>query len=148
MLKRLRLFGVVALVTGGLLIGAALALAGPGGAVERARRLVYVGGPLLVQLQRLPPGELTAGSVEILIGFAPGNRVAADTFRCLLNGRDVTGELTLGRNGAVGTLRGLTEGPNRIRLEIFGRSWWADRFVEDHSELLVPVAGRPAIDRA
>jgi len=149
MVNRLRFFGVVALVTGFAASAAALWLAGPGGVEDRIRRLLFVGAPLFEV--RLPPGAgeaLRSGAIELFVGFAPGERVAWDTFRALLNGRDVTGELTLGRNGAHGKLLGLTEGRNQLRLQIFGRSWWGGHYIEDEQVLQLRVAGHPDLDRA
>jgi hypothetical protein len=149
MLNRLRLFGVVALVTGLVASAAAVWLAGPGGMGERVRRLLFIGAPLFeVRLPAQVGQPPHSGSVEVFVGFAPGGRVAWDTFRILLNGHDVTGELTLGRNGAHGKLLGLTEGENQLRLQIFGRSWWGGHYVEDEQVLRLRVAGRPDLDRA
>jgi hypothetical protein len=149
MVNRLRLFAVVALVTGGLASAAAVALAGPGRFQDRVRRLLFIGAPLFeVQL----PGQANrpphSGEVEVFVGFAPGGRVAWDTFRALLNGHDVTAQLTLGRNGAHGKLLGLTEGENQLRLQIFGRSWWGGQYVEDEQVVRLSVTGRPDLDRA
>ncbi len=148
MLNRLRLFGVVSLVTGGLCVALALLLAGPGGPRERAQRILHVGGPLFKVLRPAGVAETGIGAIELHIGFSPGNRVASDTFRCLLNGDDVTDTLTLGRNGAHGELRGLTEGPNRITLQLFGRSWWSGRYVQDERRIVVRVRGARGLDRA
>lgn len=148
MLNRLRLFGLVSLVTGAACAGAALGLAGPGGLGERAHRLVYFGGPLFRVLRPGAAPELGVGAIEVHIGFSPAGRVAADTFRCLLNGDDVTDTLTLGRNGAHGELRGLTEGPNLIQLQLFGRSWWGSRYVQDEHRIVVRVRGSGGLDRA
>lgn len=149
MVNRLRLFGVVALVTGALASAAAVWMAGPGGPRDRIRRLLFIGAPLFeVRLPAADARGMQSGSVEVFVGFAPGERVAWDTFRALLNDHDVTAELTLGRNGAHGKLLGLTEGPNQLRLQIFGRSWWGGHFIEDEQVLWLPVAGHPDLDRA
>jgi hypothetical protein len=149
MLNRLRLFGVVALVTGALASAAAVWMAGPGGPKDRLRRLLFIGAPLFeVRIPAADPRGMRGGSVELFVGFAPSERVAWDTFRVLLNGHDVTAELTLGRNGAHGKLLGLTEGTNQLRLQIFGRSWWGGHFVEDEQVVWLPVAGHPDLDRA
>jgi len=149
MLNRLRLFAVVALVTGAVASAAAVWLDGPGGLQDRVRRLLFIGAPLFeVELPGQAAQPPHSGEVEIYVGFAPGGRVAWDTFRALLNGHDVTASMTLGRNGAHGKLLGLTEGQNQLRLQIFGRSWWGGEYVEDEQVLLLPVAGRPDLDRA
>jgi hypothetical protein len=148
MVNRLRFFGVVALVTGLLASAAAVWMTGPGEFGSRVRRLLFIGAPLFEV--RIPERHdaLRVGSIEVFVGFAPGDRVAWDTFRALLNGRDVTSELTLGRNGAHGTLVGLTEGQNQLRLQIFGRSCWGGRYIEDEQVVLLRVAGHPDLDRA
>src|SRR5262245_28603372 len=149
MVNRLRLFAVVALLTGAVASAAAVWLAGPGRFGERVRRLLFIGAPLFeVRLPGRPGQPPHSGEVEVFVGFAPGGRVAWDTFRALLNGHDVTGQLTLGRNGAHGKLLGLTEGENQLRLQIFGRSWWGGQYVEDEQLLRLPVTGRPDLDRA
>jgi hypothetical protein len=149
MVNRLRFFGVVAFVTGLVASAAAVWMAGPGRVEDRVRRLLYIGAPLFeVRLPRTGDEPLRSGSIELFVGFAPGERVAWDTFRALLNGRDVTAELTLGRNGAHGNLLGLIEGENQLRLQIFGRSWWGGDYIEDEQVLQLQVAGHPDLDRA
>jgi hypothetical protein len=149
MVNRLRFFGVVALVTGLVASAAAVWMAGPGGVGDRIRRLLFIGAPLFeVRLPRTQDEPLRSGSVELFVGFASGERVAWDTFRALLNGRDVTAELTLGRNGAHGKLVGLIEGRNQLRIQIFGRSWWGGDYMEDEQVLQLQVAGHPDLDRA
>jgi hypothetical protein len=147
--NRLRFFGVVALLTGALASAAAVWMAGPGNFEQRLRRLAFVGAPLFeVRVQGEPAERFRTGSVEVFVGFAQGDRVAWDTFRVVLNGRDVTGQLTLGRNGAHGKLLGLTEGSNQLELQLFGRSWWGGSFIEDEQVLTLQVAGHPDLDRA
>lgn len=80
--------------------------------------------------------DVGASGVEVLVRFAPSDRVAPETFRCTLNGVDVTGLLTTGENGAAGHLYGLLDGDNVLRLEIFGRTWWSgDSLVEESREV-------------
>ena len=73
---------------------------------------------------------------------------AAETFRCFLNGRDVTEGLTRGANGAAGSLLGAIEGPNRLRVEVFGRPWWGGGWFEDAVEITFHVRPLPYFDRA
>jgi hypothetical protein len=64
------------------------------------------------------------GGIDLLVKFPP--EVAfGETFRALLNGADVTDQLTTGENGSSGRLVDLLPGENRLRLEIFGRVPWA-----------------------
>jgi hypothetical protein len=76
------------------------------------------------------------GGIDVLVRFAPRERVAPETFRCLLNGLDVTEVLTTGENGAYGRVYRLVDGENVLRLEIFGRVWWSrDSLVERSREI-------------
>ena len=141
-----------ALVFSGLaLAGLGLAPAGtPVGRLrEAALRWVYVGAPLM-EVQ-VPPDDLETplGAVEVLVEFVGGSRVAVETFQCLLNDRDVTSALTLGRNGAAGSIVGLHDGANEIVLRVFGRTWWgAEGFVEERRALIVRVRPLPFLDVA
>ena len=111
-------------------------------------RLSHGGRPLLVL--RAPDGSamLPVGDVEVLVGVSNEERVRPETFRCLLNNRDVTGQLTLGTNGAGGHLYGLVEGENHLRVEVFGQGWWPGQYLEDAQEVIVRVMERPNLDRA
>jgi hypothetical protein len=68
--------------------------------------------------------------------------------RCLLNGIDVTERLTLGGNGAAGSLWAQRDGPQTLRIEVFGQTWWQGAFYEDWAELSFEVRSNPSIDRA
>jgi hypothetical protein len=105
------------------------------------------GGPLLELASPLPGERLPITAVELLVTF-PNERVVADTFRCLLNGADVTGRLTLAENGAGGTLFPLREGRNTLRVEVFGRSLFDDRVIEDALEIEFETHPLPPFDRA
>jgi hypothetical protein len=115
---------------------------------ERLWRLAFIGRPLLVLSTPALDQTLSDGALELFVGFPDEGRVATETFRCLLNGRDVTRTLTVGRNGAHGRLFGLTEGENSVRVEVFGRSPWTGRYVQDFQWLAVSVRGHPELDRA
>lgn len=143
-----RAFVTGALVTPILLFGAALAWVGEGSFTERTERLIFIGNPL-IEVQRPTPGqEIPFGGVEVRVGFAEGDRVALDTFRCLLNGRDVTDLLELSAAGATGSIFGLVEGENRIKIEVFGRSWWSERHFQDARTVVFHVRPYPNMDRA
>ncbi len=145
MAKRLRIFGVSLLALGAL---AALALTGAGAGLRAAERWLFLGRPLL-EFRAPQAGQVVpVGSIEVIVGFPAAERVVVETFRCLLNDRDVTQHLTLGRNGAGGSVQGLLEGENRLRVEIFGRGWWPGRFLEDAHELTFRVQPLPTMDRA
>ncbi len=145
MAKRLRIFGVSLLALGAL---AALALTGAGAGLRAAERWLFLGRPLL-EFRAPQAGQVVpVGSIEVIVGFPAAERVVVETFRCLLNDRDVTQHLTLGRNGAGGSVQGLLEGENRLRVEIFGRGWWPGRFLEDARELTFRVQPLPTMDRA
>ena len=145
----LRAFATGSLVTSLLLGAAALAwVDGEGTFDERARRLILLGTPLIEVLRPTPGQQLPFGGVQVQVGFADGERVAVDTFRCLLNERDVTHLLTLGSNGATGSVFGLVEGENRLRIEVFGKSWWSARYVQDARTVVFHVRLFPNLDRA
>jgi hypothetical protein len=105
------------------------------------------GGPLLELASPLPGERLPITAVELLVTF-PNERVVSDTFRCLLNGSDVTGRLTLAENGAGGALFPLREGRNTLRVEVFGRSLFDDRMIEDALEIEFETRPLPLFDRA
>ena len=128
--------------------GVGLAGMGHGSLSERARRLVFLGRPLVKVVRPTPGQQMPFGGVEVEVGFSGHGRVAVDTFRCLLNNRDVTHLLTLGSNGARGAILGLTEGENRIRIEVFGRGWWSARYFQDSRTVVFRVRPHPNLDRA
>ena len=141
------LFGVI-LLTGGVLLGAALLMTG--GDVLRQgglARLTYHGGPLLTLQSPEPGEELPAGGVEVLVRFPDRKRVASQTFRCLLNGEDVTHLLTVGQNGAAGSVYPLREGGNQIEVQVFGRGWYRSHYFMDRIEVPVQISV-PLMDRA
>lgn len=81
--------------------------------------------------------------IDVLVLFASHGRVAPETFRCTLNGVEVTQLLTTGENGAAGHLYGLLDGENVLRLEIFGRTWWSgDSLVERSREVRIRLRRR------
>src|SRR5512134_3104702 len=131
MMRRLSLFAA-ALV--GLAAGWLLIAPGPGPTADlRAAglRWLFVGQPLMQIQAPLSDHEVVVGAVDVLIAFAASPRVAVETLQCLLNGGDVTSELTFGRNGAVGSIVGLHEGENEIRIRVFGKPWWGDAYVDE-----------------
>jgi hypothetical protein len=106
-------------------------------------------GPSLMRVQNPADlSEVPIGAVDLAIEFPDRDRVAVETFECLLNGLDVTDALTVGRNGAVGEIVGLREGENRIRVRVFGKSFWGDRFVDEERLFIVRVRAAPFLDLA
>jgi hypothetical protein len=122
MKRRALLFAV--LFAGLGLAGVALAPASslPGRQRAALLRTAFVGAPLMQVQTPDAELELTVGAVDLMVAFVGGPRVAVETFQCLLNDQDVTAVLTLGRNGAVGSLVGLHEGENHIVVRVFGKS--------------------------
>lgn len=147
MSRGLRVFAALALLGAGSALAVGLYRSGEGDLRTRARRLFLLGGPVLQVRIPAPEQIVPVGAAEILVSFASG-QVAADTFRCLLNDRDITAALTLGRNGAGGSIIGLTEGENELRVQVFSRTWWGQRFVEDTQTVRFYVKGLVGIDRA
>ena len=65
-----------------------------------------------------------------------------------VNGADVTDGLEIASNGVHGRLHGLLDGPNRLRLEVFGRGRWpAGLLVEQACELEVLYRPPSGLDR-
>jgi len=112
-------------------------------------QLVYVGPPLMrIETPGSLHSEVPVGAVDVLIEFPDSDRVATETFECSLNGLDVTESLTIGRNGVAGQVVGLREGDNKIRVRVFGRSFWNNRFVDEERDLVVRVRSLPFLDLA
>jgi hypothetical protein len=111
-------------------------------------RFAYVGPPLMRVQTPWEELEIAVGAVDVLIEFPDRERVAVETFECELNGLDVTQSLTIGKNGAVGEIVGLREGDNRIRLRVFGKSFWSDRFIDEERIFVVRVRPIPFLDLA
>lgn len=127
----------------GLATAAALALV-----AAAAAAAMRVPGLLEVEM---PGGDevVGLGGFELLVRFDEEGRAEPSTFRALLNGADVTDQLETAPNGAHGRLPGLLEGPNRLRLEIFGRARWPwPIWVEESRELRVLYRPPPHLDRA
>lgn len=94
------------------------------------------GGPFLSVEAPVAGQVVRPGGVDVLVRFASPSRVAPETFRCLLNGVDVTDALITGENGAAGRVHRLIDGENVLRLEVFGRPWWSgDSWVEEVREV-------------
>lgn len=89
--------------------------------------------------------RIGAAGITLLVRFDASGRTASATFRATLNGADVTDQLTVAENGVHGTLHGLLEGENVLRLEVFGSGPWPGRWlVEQTRELRVRF--RPPLD--
>jgi hypothetical protein len=132
------LFAVIAVLAGG-----------PAWAYrEELVRFAYLGPPLMRIQTPSEALEVPVGAVDVLIEFPDRERIAVETFQCQLNGLDVTESLTIGKNGAAGEIVGLREGDNRIRLRVFGRSFWSDRFVDEDRVFVVRVRALPFLDLA
>ncbi len=132
-----------------LAVAGAVALAISGADLrEVGSRALLLGQPLL-EIRSPAAGQAVAqGGVEIIVHFPAADRTASDTFRCLLNGRDVTPALTRGENGAAGSVLGAIEGENRLRVEVFGRPFWGGPWLEDAQEVRFRVRPLPTMDRA
>ena len=115
---------------------------------ESLSRTLLFGQPLLEIRAPAPDQAVAQGGVEIIVHFPAADRTASDTFRCLLNGRDVTLSLTRGENGAAGSVLGAIEGENWVRVEVFGRPWWGGPWLEDAQEVRFRVRPLPTMDRA
>jgi hypothetical protein len=103
-------------------------------------------GPVLLRVISPAPGAVVGlGGIDLLVEFPPEGPTVWETFRALLNGADVTDQLTIGENGCQGQLVDLLPGENVLRLEVFGRVPWApDRLFEQAHEIRLRM--RPPID--
>lgn len=143
-----RAFGLLligALAVAGVL---ALTLALDSELRDEARRTLLFGSPLLDLRAPLDGQWVAQGKVEIIVQFPSAERTSSETFRCLLNGHDVTPDLTRAENGAAGSVLGAVEGENHLRVEVFGRPWWGGPFLEDSIERHFRVRPLPTMDRA
>ncbi len=145
--RRGLLFGVLLLlpVMGGTLALARAMRAGP--ILDAVGSALVLGPPLLDLRAPVPDAEVPVGGVDILVRFRDES-VLADTFRCELNGEDVTDQLTLGLNGASGAVAPLRDGENRLRVEVFGRGWLDSRYYLDAIELRLRVRPPLHLDQA
>jgi len=142
--SHLRIFGPVALIAGAAL-AAFIRLDAFTPAPELAPRVVL--GRALLDLRSAPPEVVPPGGVAVVVHFPDTSRVLADTFRCVLNGKDVTSLLSVGGNGAAGSVFPLRVGENRLRVEVFGRGWWPGRWYEDAVEVTFRSRPLPPLDQ-
>jgi len=145
MAHRLRIFGPVALI--GLAAVAALVrlmefTPGP----PLGPRLVL--GRALLELRSGLPADVPPGGIAVAVYFPEPSRVVSETFRCVLNGRDVTSMLTVGANGAGGSVFPLRVGENHLRIEVFGQGWWSGRLFEDAIDVVFRSRPPPPLDQA
>jgi hypothetical protein len=105
--------------------------------------------PSLIWVQKPSEGaRIGVEGVEVLVRFPQQSRVATETFRLLVNGADVTAQLTTGANGASGLLAGLLEGENLLRFEVQGdRGGWPGLFGTEAREVRVLVRLPQGLDR-
>lgn len=105
-------------------------------------------GPVLLEVLAPAPGlRVGLGGFEVLVRFRDEVAVA-DTFRALLNGADVTEQLTNAANGSHGRLVDLLPGDNCLRLMISGRIPWApERLFEQSRELHIWMRPPQGIDQ-
>ena len=115
------------------------------GSISRA---VWIGAPLLALRHPVSGTRVPLGGLAVLVEFPDRERVIPGTLRCLLNGTDLTLELTRGDNGAAGSLYPLREGRNLLRVEVFGKGRFGDRVVEDFIEVEFDTGPLPSFDLA
>jgi hypothetical protein len=105
--------------------------------------------PLLQVELPVPDQAVGHEGVELLVRFPASGRAQAPTFRALLNGADVTAGLDSAENGVHGTLHGLLDGENVLRLEVFGRPPWPSGVLWEETRELRVFFRRPVtVDRA
>jgi hypothetical protein len=111
---------------------------------------LWVRAAPLLDVQLPVPGQ-TVGheGIELLVRFPSSGRARVSTFRALLNGADVTAGLDTAENGVYGTLQGLLDGENVLRLEVFGRPPWPiGPLWEETRELRINFRRSVSSDRA
>ena len=148
MIGRLTVFGLAgaALIAG--LLGAFLVMS-RGNSLESALHLgLFLGRPALEVRSPVETELYAPGGVPVLVAYADARRVAAGSLRCLLNGRDVTHQLTLGSNGAAGRIFPVREGDNSLRVDVYAQGLWTARYFEDSVELRFKVRGAPSLDQS
>ena len=143
MIRRRALFGLAGIAgIAGLLMG--FLIASRGSPLEEALSRALVLGRPLLELRSPEAGSSHApGSVPVVVNIRSSERVAEGSFRCVLNGRDVTHQLTLGSNGAAGRVYPLRAGQNSLRIEIYAQGLWTPRFYQDAIDVSFRV--RPAL---
>jgi hypothetical protein len=88
---------------------------------------VSPGGPHIVSVVTPRSGQVVGvEGVEVMLRLPEDGRAEPDSLRVLLNGADVTEDLTRARNGAYGRLHGVLDGENVLRIRVEGPSWWLD----------------------
>jgi hypothetical protein len=119
-----------------------------GNSLDRTLHLgVFLGAPVLEVRSPSSSERYAPGAVQVLVAWSDAERIAPGTLRCLLNGRDVTHQLTVGSNGAAGRVFPVREGSNSLRLEVYARGLWAERYFEDHVDLDFQVRPAPRLDQ-
>jgi len=112
------------------------------------RRALWIGGPLLQVQLPVEGSSVPQGGLPVRVTYPDADRVVSETFRCELNGQDVTSRVAVrARNGADGAVFPMREGVNRLRIGVFGRGLWGN-FVEDVVELEVRARPLGSWDRA
>lgn len=140
--RNTRVFGAVLLVI--LVTAAALLSRDP----EGWGRRLYLGPGLLEVSAPEPGGWRPLGGVGVVVRFLSEERVVLETFRCFLNGRDVTDQLAVSARGAGGTVFPLLEGRNQLQVEVFGRGWWGARYYRQAVGVALEARGPLGMDRA
>ena len=110
-------------------------------------RLLF-GGPLIDLRSPLEGSRVAPGGIYVAAGFPLPDRTLPETLHVQLNGRPVTGDLSRGRSGVLGSVAGGVEGENRLEVSIFGRVWWGTAHFEDRVEVVFSVGPNFWLDRA
>jgi len=102
--------------------------------------------PSMVEIVDPAPGAVVDNSALEVFVHLPGGRSRVETLRVRLNGADVTGSLSLARNGAYGEVVRVVDGENTLEVSVFGPRWWsAGRLVESVERVRFRV--RRPVDR-
>ena len=129
------------------LLGAFLIAPGENSLDRVLRRALFLGAPTLEVRSPLAARLYAPGGVPVLVAYLDAQRIAPGTLRCLLNGRDVTHQLTLGSNGAAGRVYPAREGRNSFRVEVYAQGLWTSRYFEDSIEIDFQVRAAQRFDQ-
>lgn len=148
MIGRQTVFGLAGAAAVAGLLGVFFSASGGNSLDLALRRALYLGTPTLEVRSPLDAQLYAPGGVPVLVAYVDAQRIAPGTLRCLLNGRDVTHQLTLGSNGAAGRVYPAREGRNSLRVEVYAQGLWTSRYFEDSIEIDFRVRTAQRLDRS
>ncbi len=147
MIGRRTVFGLAGAAAFAGVVGVSLIVSGVISLDLALRRALFLGAPTLEVRSPRAAEVYAPGGVPVLVAYIDAQRIAPGTLRCLLNGRDVTHQLTLGSNGAAGRVYPAREGRNSFRVEVYAQGLWTSRYFEDSIEVDFRVRAAQRLDQ-